>query len=102
MKKIIKGRKYDTATAKEIACDSYNGSCSDFHWWEETLYKKRTGEFFLYGQGGAMSKYAESCRQNSWGGGSGIIPLTLDEAKKWAEDHVDGDTYEEIFGEVEE
>ena len=102
MKRIINGKKYDTNTAKEMACDSYNGSCSDFQWWEETLYQKRTGEFFLYGQGGAMSKYSESCGQNSWGGGSDIIPLTLDEAKEWAEDHVDGDTYEEIFGEVEE
>lgn len=102
MKKIIKGRKYDTATANEVACDMYNGSCSDFQWWQEALMQKRTGEYFLYGQGGAMSKYAESCGQNSWCGGSEIIPLTLDEAKRWAEEHMDADRYEEVFGEVEE
>lgn len=102
MKKIINGRKYDTETAKEMAWDEYNGSCSDFQWWQETLYQKRTGEFFLFGRGGAMSKYAESCGQNSWSGGSDILPLTLDEAKEWVEEHVDADTYEKIFGEVEE
>ena len=28
--------------------------------------------------------------------------MTADEAREWAEKHVDGDTYEEIFGVVED
>lgn len=102
MKKIINGKKYDTETAKAVAYDRNGYSYRDFKWWEETLYQKKTGEFFLHGQGGAMSKYAKSCGQNSWCGGSEIIPMTLDEASKWAEEHIDGDVYENIFGEVEE
>ena len=63
---------------------------------------KKTGEFFLYGEGGAMSKYTKSCGDNSWTGAEEIIPMTEEEARKWVEKHGDGDDYEEIFGEVEE
>ena len=30
------------------------------------------------------------------------MPITLDNAKKWAEEHLDGNTYEAIFGDVVE
>ena len=102
MKKIINGRRYDTDTAREMASASSPEGRSDFHWWEETLYRKSTGEFFLYGQGGPASKYAESCGQNQWSSGSRIMPVSLEAAQKWAEEHLDGDDYEEIFGAIEE
>lgn len=101
MKKIINGRRYDTDTAKVMAEDSYSYP-SDFGYWCETLYRKNTGEFFLHGEGGAASKYAETIGQNQWRGGERIIPLTLDSAKKWAEEHLEVAEYEEIFGIVEE
>ena len=101
MKKIINGRRYDTDTAKEVACDSYSNR-SDFAYWKETLYRKNTGEFFLHGVGGPMSRYAESAGQNQWSGGQKIIPLTLEAAQKWAEEHLDAAEYEQIFGAVEE
>lgn len=31
-----------------------------------------------------------------------IIPLSIEEAKEWAEENLSGDEYEYIFGEVEE
>lgn len=102
MKKIINGKKYNTETAKAVGYWSNNYSYRDFNYCEETLYQKRTGEFFLYGNGGAMSKYSQSCGQNSWCGGENIIPMTENAAKKWAEKHLTTDEYEEIFGEVEE
>ena len=49
-----------------------------------------------------MSKYSVSVDCNIVSGGSEIIPLTEAEARTWAEEHLDGDEYEEIFGEVEE
>ena len=101
MKKIIDGKRYDTKKAKAIGSDSYSNRM-DFNYWEETLYQKRTGEFFLHGEGGQSSKYAESIGQNEWSGGSKLIPLSFDKAKKWAEDHLDADTYESAFGEIEE
>lgn len=101
MKKIICGKRYDTNTAKEIGCDSYSNP-RDFEHWSEELYQKRTGEFFLYGKGGPMSKYAEITGQSEWAGGEKIIPLSFDKARDWAEKHLGGDEYEEIFGPVEE
>lgn len=102
MKKIIDGKVYNTDTAKELASWSSPGGCRDFSHYEETLYQKRTGEFFLYGLGGPMTKYAVSAGQNSWSGGSKIIPLSWDAARDWAEKHLDADDYEAIFGEISE
>ena len=102
MKKIINGRLYDTDTAKEIAADGNGLSPRDFRSYSETLYLKRTGEYFLYGEGGPMTKYARSCGGNAWSGGSGIIPLTAEEAREWGEKHMYADDYIAAFGPVEE
>ena len=101
MKKIINGKKYDTETATHVG-EFWNGlSRSDFNHCYEDLYKKKTGEFFLYGKGGPLSKYSMSVGTGT-ASGEEIIPLTEDEAKKWAEEHLDADAYEALFGEVEE
>lgn len=102
MKQIINNKKYDTETAKLVGEWSNNRSYRDFSYCEEQLYRKRTGEFFLYGKGGPMSKYATPCDNNAWVGGQDITPLSEDGARKWAEEHLDADEYEEIFGEVSE
>lgn len=101
MKKIINNKRYDTETAKFLGEDSYS-NWGDFHFWEETLYQKRTGEFFLHGVGGPASKYAETVGQNQWTGGEKIIPLKFEKAREWAENHLEADDYEDIFGPVEE
>lgn len=101
MKKIITGKLYDTDTAKELGSDYYSNP-RDFHYWCETLYIKRTGEYFLHGEGGPASKYARRVEQNSWSGGEQIIPLTYASASEWAEKHLDADEYQTIFGEVSE
>lgn len=100
MKKIINGKKYNTQTAEYMG--GYEANLGQFEYVSEDLYRKRTGEFFLYGEGGPASKYAEAIDMNSWSGGSEITPLTEVEAKRWAEAHLDADEYEEIFGEVGE
>ena len=95
MNKIINGKKYDTDTAKFIGNYSYV-SPIDFNRVSDDLYKKKTGEFFLYEEYGITSQYDD---WNSW---KKIIPLTTEETKKWVEENLDADTYEELFGEVEE
>ena len=103
MKKIINGKMYDTATAKRLGQAHGGGqSFRDFQYWEERLYQKRTGEFFLHGEGGPMTRYAEHIDQNNWSGGERIIPLSVKEAREWAEENLDADDYQEIFGEVSE
>ena len=97
MNKVIQGKRYDTETATKKAFACSNTNSRDFSYWEETLYQKRTGEYFLYGQGGPMSRYAVSYGNNTWSGGAMIIPLSESQARKWAEQHLDGDEYDEIF-----
>lgn len=101
MKKIISGRRYDTETAKLVGYTSYSIPGDLSYWWEG-LYRKRTGEFFLHGEGGPMSKYSERIGENEWGYGHEIRPLSLEEAQVWVENYLDADTYEEIFGRVSE
>lgn len=102
MKKIINGRKYDTDTATEVHSWEENAP-NDFSHIEETLYRKRTGEYFLLGYGGPMTRYAERERYGSgYMFGSTIIPMTYDEASEWAEARMSADEYEAEFGEVPE
>ena len=101
MKRIVGGKKYDTDTAKYVGSDAYS-TPGDFNWWEEALYRKKTGEFFLCAAGGPATCYARRSGQNEWSSGEEIIPFTNEEAKEWVEKHLSGDKYEEIFGEVEE
>lgn len=102
MKKIINNKLYNTDTAEEVGSWDNGRYGGDFSRCSETLYRKRTGEFFLYGDGGPMSKYSKSCGNNSWSGGSQIIPLTYEVARAWAEKHLDTDEYESLFGPVSE
>lgn len=102
MKKVINRKLYDTDTAQEIATRSNGGSWRDFSHFEETLYRKKTGEFFLHGEGGPMTCYREQISQNEWSGGEQIIPMTYDEAASWAERHMDADAYQQVFGEITE
>lgn len=96
MVKIINRKKYNTETAKEIAY--YNNidgfyilQCDDVHFFETTLYKKKTGEYFICNEG------------NAWSGiKTGIVPVTEEGARHWSEKYLDADEYEKIWGEVEE
>lgn len=98
MKKIINGKKYNTDTAQRLG-EWDNGQYGIFDYEEETLYRKKTGEFFICGSGGAASKYACSVREGT-ASGSQISPISWEEARQWAEDHLNPEKYEEIFGEV--
>ena len=100
MKKIINNKVYDTSTAKLIVEFGENYGSRDCI--EEALYRKRTGEYFLHGSGGAHSKYSRQTDSNSWTGGEDIRPLTYAEARSWAEEHMDADAYADHFGPVSE
>ena len=101
MKKIINGKTYNTETAQKVGYWYNSYSYVDFNYCEETLYQKRTGEFFLHGVSGANGAYAKSVG-NARCSGANIVPLTESKAKKWAETHLDADEYIAIFGEPEE
>lgn len=99
MKKIIRGKLYDTDTAQQLA-ETYN-YFGDFSDYEEELYRKRTGEYFLHGKGGPTSRYAEPCGHGQ-SNGENIFPLSESEAREWAEANITAEEYISIFGKVEE
>lgn len=103
MKKIINAKMYNTDTAKELGAwgKGNNTSLFDFTHCAETLYQKTTGEYFLFGEGGPLSKYAEHCGCGSTDG-SKIIPLSIERARDWAEEHISADAYVALFGSVPE
>ena len=101
MKKIIDGRKYDTDTATELA-EWKAGWPREMSRMRETLYRKRTGEYFLLGEGGPESRYAVQTDLATFSEGWRIMPYTYEQARAWAEDRLDADEYESIFGEVTE
>ena len=97
MKKVINGKRYDTETATKVADDSYS-NYGDFGYWSEEIYRTKRGNWFLVGEGGAMSPYARAVGQNETRGGSVIIPFTKKEALAWLEAHTeDSEAYEEYF-----
>lgn len=97
MKKVIDRKSYNTETAEEIAHWESPHNPGDFNASEETLYRTKNWAWFLWGEGGPMSKYAVSLGNNSTGGSSNIMPLTPDEAINWLEEHDFTDEIEEHF-----
>ena len=102
MRQVIDGKRYDTETAEQVGSDSYS-HYGDFQYWCEELYRTQKGNWFLYGEGGAKSKFAVAIGQNEIAGGNDITPLTKEEALAWLEDrNTDSDAIEEYFADMVE
>lgn len=74
----------------------------DHQYEEQTLYRKQTGEFFLYEKGNAASRYAERRGPSTWTGGTQITLLKEDEAREWVSEYLDADTFLRFFEAQEE
>lgn len=99
MQRIIKGKSYNTETAVLVA-EADNGCWPrDVHFCWETLYRKRTGEYFLHLKGGPASPAGHPVGQNSWIAGEKIKPMTFNEVLEWAEDRLNVEEYKNLFGE---
>ncbi len=102
MKKIIKNLVYNTETAHKIGewqnAENYN----DLNFYIETLYRKKTGEFFLHGDGNAASPYSKREQSGNARGTEEIVPLSYEQAREWAEKHLTVEEYIAAFGEPDE
>ena len=99
MRKILNGLRYDTDKADLIGEASY-GNGGDFRHFRAGLYKTpRAGRYFLAGEGGPMSRFAQSTGLNEWSGGEDIIPLDEEDAREWAEQYLDAEEIERGFPE---
>lgn len=96
MERIIRGRRYNTATAEAVAEHEYVHP-SDLEWMHEVLYRKRTGEYFLWGAGGPRSKYRKRVKKDVFDSGESIKPITLDEAKVFIKKYGTVETYKNQF-----
>ena len=75
---------YDTDTAKKLGSYDNGHFVTDMNYHCEELFQKTTGEYFIV--------YDDTL----------ISPTTEKEAKEWCEEHLTGEEYISIFGEVEE
>jgi len=87
VKKIIKGRLCDTDTAHKIGVWD-NGQYGSLEYASETLYRTRSGQFFIHVKGESRSMYAKSVDLGSWTAGESIFLMSFDSAKEWAEEHL--------------
>ena len=102
MKKIIDGKLYNTETARKLGEYENMSDVRSHAYCYEALYRKKTGEYFLFGEGGPASTYGKPVGQNEWRGNWDIRPQTEESAKRWSEDYLDADEYIGIWGEPEE
>jgi hypothetical protein len=101
VRKIIDGKIYDTDTAKQVGSYDNGLGRGDFRCVSESLYVTPKGNFFLDGEGGAMTIYGRPCG-NMTSGGSGLFPMSRDEALSWMEKHGDDTDIIDIFGDLVE
>lgn len=102
MQFIRNDKLYDTDTAKLIETKYKYILSPNIHvevdkQIHNSLYKKSNGEFFL-----VREEYGSAFR-NTWLLSKPTIePLTVEEAKKWAEDNLDATKYINTFGSISE
>ncbi len=93
MKKIINGKLYNTKTAKCVGHWDNTPITTDYNYYYQELYLKRTGEYFLYTWNLVPYGYNDQ---------DYIDPLSESEAKAWVERCLDTDDYIDLFGYPEE
>ncbi len=97
MKKIINNRVYDTEKAVLVGSSCCRESAGNPNYVKEKLYRKRTGEYFLYGVGGPNTQYAKLDGYSIWKFGERLVPVTYSVAKNWAETNLSDYVYSEHF-----
>lgn len=94
MQKIINGKRYNTETAKEVA---YTQKGEGFTFQHEALFLTKTGNWFLYYDGGAFTKYSVILPDGNQGGSAGIKVYTPDQAYEWLERNDEPEAIEQYF-----
>ena len=94
MKKIINGKRYDTDSSEVVATYSNYSSSSDHCY--ESLCRTKSGNWFLSGEGGGLSRYGRLVG-NGMTGGEDVKPLTPKEAMEWLEAKEEAAIIEKYF-----
>lgn len=91
MKKKIGRKIYDTEKSEFIG-RNIEGTFGDSRGFEEEMFKKGDGDFFLLVKGGSDSQYVET----------DILPLALDDAKEWINRVCGAEKLQEVVTEKDE
>lgn len=87
MKSIINGKRYDTSTATCVLTWTNGHSYNDFRYRSKDLYRTRSGNWFIYHEGGAMTDMAKSCGSNNFCGSESIEPISAEDAFRFLCSH---------------
>ena len=98
---MINGRMYNTDTTEVLGSWDNGYPRGDFSFEEQTLHKKKTGEYFVYASGGAQSNFGD-CYGGHDCSGEKFIPMSVEQAQQWSEEYLTVEKYVEIWGEPEE
>jgi hypothetical protein len=102
LSKVIDGKKYSTKTADQICWIDDNGlSKRDFGWHDTALFRTKKGNYFVAGEGGPRSRWAQHCGNESMGG-EGLYTVTEEKAREIAAKELNVEEFEKFFGVVEE
>ena len=75
MRRIVKNKVYDTDTAKRVGANTLTGT--------RTLYRKVTGEYFIY--------------DKELTGSNAVLPMDYTVARNWAEKNLSKEDYKRHF-----
>lgn len=96
MRKILNEKAYDTDTATLLGQWKTPGFSVTDHWFaRESLYRTPRGNFFLHGEGGGFTEWRGKTG-NLRSFGEGILPLSPEEARAWAEKKLDDDDRQDV------
>lgn len=85
MKARINGKTYNTETADYVCAWDNDRPRNDLHYEEVYLYRKRTGEFFIEGEGGAATVWGYEDKSGARSFGVKIFPVSKSGACQIAE-----------------
>ena len=103
MRKVVKGKVVDTERMQKLAEVRF-GNLTDYNYvWETLFYDPESKSLYLYGRGGAASRYAEPVGINQWAEGERLTKITKGLVLLWLEENqisID-EELEKILEEVE-
>jgi len=74
--KEMKTNQRNTNNATRLVSYSNGLPVNDFRYLRETLYRKENGEYFLHGQGDALTAYHRICGDGTFCKGECFIPFS--------------------------
>jgi len=83
MKDTILNVVYDTDTADNFGSRVHSGDRSAQEYFEEGLYRNKSGYWFIAGWGGNRTRFAVETTPGRRCGGAGIIPIGCQAAMNW-------------------